>query len=267
MAIRYDKALNKEINRVIANFNAKVRRIEKSEGNFNIPDTITKKELKESTYTRKELYRKLNNLKSFTKRGAEQTITLSSGINISKYEYMTLKKESARVKRKLTNELRRYETSYPRIFGKLQDVTFAQTGDNAYLTTLAKRRALDKNLTELSSAQIEKYSSLLRQLGENARFREESFKDNYLDMLTKLGYQTGYDEKKLEEIKRRVKNLQGDKFYRLFREDKAVSQITEYYISSKDSSGEIDFEDIKDDVYSLYDNLYESLDAILKDYE
>ena len=67
MAIRYDKKLNQEINRTIKNFNQKIARLEKQEREL-LPSKITKKELKESVYTRTELQRKLKELQRFSKR-------------------------------------------------------------------------------------------------------------------------------------------------------------------------------------------------------
>ena len=59
MAIRYDKKLNAEINRTIRNFNQKIARLEKEEREL-LPSKITKKQIKESVYTRNELNRKLS---------------------------------------------------------------------------------------------------------------------------------------------------------------------------------------------------------------
>ena len=61
MAIRYDKSLNQEINRTIKNFNQKIARLEKQEREL-LPSKITKKDLKDSVYTRAELRRKLKEI-------------------------------------------------------------------------------------------------------------------------------------------------------------------------------------------------------------
>ena len=61
MAIRYDKKLNQEINRTIKNFNQKIARLERQDREL-LPSKITKKDLKNSVYTRTELRRKLKQL-------------------------------------------------------------------------------------------------------------------------------------------------------------------------------------------------------------
>lgn len=264
MAIRYDKKLNAEIKRVIANYNAKVRRLEKNTSLMSIPDPITKKELKESVTRRKDLYRKLNELKTFSKRGMEQNITLKSGVNISKYDYLKLKKESARLKRKLTYEIKRYTETSPRVFGKLQSTTFAKTGDSAYLTALSRRQALNKDLSRLTGEELARYGNLLKRMSETAEYYENIFKNNYLKMLTDLGYYYGYDDERLEELKTKIGNLPPDKFYKLFREEKAIGAITDYYPQLNNEAFNPD--DVRDDVFELYDNIYDNLDEILKDY-
>ena len=88
--IRYDKKLNNEIAKTIRNFNNKIRRLEKLGRDLDLPEKVTRKDLTSSSYTRKELKRKLERLKSFSKRGDEESIKLDSGLIISKYEYENL---------------------------------------------------------------------------------------------------------------------------------------------------------------------------------
>ena len=117
MAIRYDKKLNQEINRTIKNFNQKIRRLEKQEREV-LPSTISKKELKESVYTRSELKRRLQELQRFSKRGAEEVLTTKSGLKITKYELENLKRESKIIKARLTREINKMKKTKPKVFVK-----------------------------------------------------------------------------------------------------------------------------------------------------
>ena len=101
MAIRYDKKINSEINRVIKNFNQKISRLEKENKQLILPNKITKQELKENVHTRKELKRKLQELKRYSERGIENTIILDSGVAISKYDYHNLIIEARRIKQSI----------------------------------------------------------------------------------------------------------------------------------------------------------------------
>lgn len=265
MAIRYDKKLNQEINKVIRNYNQKIRRIEKYEEQwlYKIPNTITKKEIKENVYTRNELRRKLNELKRFSKRDAENIMQLDSGYITSQYEYENLKREQARVKRNISREIKRLETEKPMVFGKAQTQTFAQMGDTYYINLKAKRMALEKNIQKLQGEEFKKYKDLVYKVGRNQEYQTSLFRENYKKMLTDLAYYTNYDKDKLRNLETKLNKLNNRQFYKLFHNEKAIKSITEYYPLVTGSVKGFDAENIKEDVASLYDNLIENIDDII----
>lgn len=267
--IRYDKKLNQEINRTIKNFNQKIARLEKSERELILPDKITKKELKSGVYTRTELYRKLNELKRFSKRNIEETILTKGGVNMSKYQLENITRETRRIKANLTREINRLKSSSPKVFGKTQSGTYAQMGDQYFLNLMARRQALEKGkLTSLTNEQLNSYLNLLSKTSKNKRYYSTIFKDNYLKMLTDLGYFYNYDNEKLDKLKNELSKLDSDKFLKVFREEKSIQAILDYYpnISISPNSYGINPEDIKEDVNNLYNALVDNLDEILKDY-
>ena len=264
MAIRYDKKLNQEINKTIRNFNQKIARLEKSDRDLILPTKITKKQLKSEVITRNELKRKLKELQRYSNRGIEETITTRGGVTLSKYELANIKRESARVKRNLTREIKKLQETKPKVFGKTQATTFAKMGDSRYLNLLTKREALNKDLTKISGEQFERQQKLIAKIGKNQRYMNNVFKDNYFEMLTDLGYYYNYDEAKLREIKNKIYKLSPEQFYKLFNEEKSIKAITEYYGTRTGMF--VDPDSMKDDVISLYDALYENIDDILKDY-
>lgn len=263
--IRYDKKLNQEINRVIKNYNQKIRRIEKYEDSFNyhLPETITKKNLKQNVYTRNELRRKLRELESFSKRGAEMSMQTEGGYVLSRFEFENLKRERARVKRNISREIRRLETEKPKVFGKEQAKTFAQMGDSYYLNLLAKRNALEKNIDTLKREEFKRYQELVYKTGRSQEYQQSLFRDNYKKMLTDLAYYTEYDKDKLKTLENKLDKLSNRKFYRLFQNEKAIKSITEYYPLVTGSVKGFNPKDIKNDVASLYDNLIENIDDII----
>ena len=267
MAIRYDKKLNAEIARVLRNYNAKIRRLAKNEELMSIPDLVTKRELKESVYKRRDLYRKLNNLKTFSKRGMEQTIETTKGAKITKYDYINLKKETTRLKRKLTADIKKYASTKPKVYGKYQATTFAKTGDNAYLTVISQREKLDKDIMSLGAEELVKFGNFVKRLDETRNYYDTLFKDYYVDMFTSLGKEMGYDKEKLKEIEQKLNSLSADQFYKLFKEEKSIQAVKDYdYSPHKKFGGQIDVDEIRDDVFEKYDAIYENLDDILKDY-
>lgn len=270
MAIRYDKKLNQEINRTIKNFNQKIARLEKQEKEL-LPSKITKKELKESVYTRSELQRKLKELQRFSKRGAEDIITTRGGIRLTNYELNEIKRENARVKRNITREINRLKVNKPKIFGKTQTSTFSEMGDTDYLNLVARRKALEKDINKLSRDEFERFIKLIEKTGKSQQYMNTVFKENYFEMLTDLAYYYGYDNKKLNEMKKKLMRLKPNDFFRLFKEDKSIKAILDYYpiVTSNfdfNSGMYVNRMDYQEDVLNLYDALYDNLDDILKDY-
>lgn len=265
MAIRYDKKINKEINRIIKNFNQKIARLEK-EGRELLPEKITKQDIKESVHTRAQLKQKLKELKSFSKRGAEDVITTSGGVNISKYELENLKKQTAVVKAKLTREINRLKVERPKVFGKMQDVSFAEMGDVDFLNLQARRKALEKNVNLLNLGDLGRFKSILKKTKESQELPPEIFKGRYLEMLTDLGYYYNYDKEKMKVLEGKLNKLSPNEFLKLFQNDKSIKAIIDYYPIITDTLSSINPKDIQDDVKVLYDNLIDNIDDILENY-
>jgi len=270
MAIRYDKKLNQQINRTIKNFNQKIARLEKEQKQM-LPTRITKSQLKSDVYTRNELKRRLKQLQRFSVRGAEEIITTKGGVRLTQYELNELKRENARVKRNITRELNRLKVNKPKVFGKIQSSTFSEMGDTEYLNLVARREALEKNITKISKEEFERLKKLVEKTGRSQQYMNNVFKENYFEMLTDLAYYYGYDNNKLIEMKKKIMKLKPNDFLKLFKEDKSIRAILDYYpiVTSNfdfNSGMYVNRMDYQEDVLNLYDSLYDNLDDILKDY-
>lgn len=265
MAIRYDKKLNQEINRTIKNFNQKIVRLEKQDREL-LPSKITKKDLKNSVYTRTELRRKLKELQRFGTRGAEDIIETRGGARLTKYDYQNIKRENTRIKRNITREINRLKVNKPKVFGKIQSSTFSEMGDSDYLNLVARRKALEKDINKLSRDELERFTKLIEKTGRSQQYMNSIFKQNYFDMLTDLAYYFDYDNDKLNMLKQKLMNLKPNDFLKLFKEDKSIRAILDYYPIITNSFNAINPDDIKEDVINLYDNLIDNIDMILQDY-
>ena len=265
MAIRYDKKLNQEINRTIKNFNQKIARLEKQDREL-LPSKITKKDLKNSVYTRTELRRKLKELQRFGTRGAEDIIETRGGARLTKYDYQNIKRENTRIKRNITREINRLKVNKPKVFGKIQSSTFSEMGDSDYLNLVARRKALEKDINKLSRDELERFTKLIEKTGRSQQYMNSIFKQNYFDMLTDLAYYFDYDNDKLNILKQKLMNLKPNDFLKLFKEDKSIRAILDYYPIVTNSFNAINPDDIKEDVINLYDNLINNIDMIIQDY-
>ena len=263
--VRYTKKLNKDIYDTLRRYNNKIDRLRRKQADFILPQKMTKEDLMESSYTTKELRRHLNNLDKFTQRGAETTYTTSGGYSISKYEFDYLRREQRRVKKKIDKEIERYQTNAPTVFGKSQGFTFAQMGDSTYLNLKAKRLSLEKDISKMNKEELLQYRNILFKLGKNRNYLAEGFRDNYLEIITDLGYFTGYDQQKLKILKDKLKELDPEKFYQLYENEKAIKVIRDYYPLFTDFTYHKSDTYISD-IHNLYDELINNVDEIIAPY-
>lgn len=262
MSIRYDKKLTKEIQRVVRNFNQKVDRLEAINdklGIYELPTRVSIKALKKSATSRKDLYRKLNNLSLFSKKGMERTIEIASG-TMSKYDFELLKKEQRRLKSYYTRQIHSYENLSPRIAGEKQIGTFQTLGDE-YLQQLERRRAyLNKDITKLDKDHLEYFIKSLEN-GSVLEERAKGYYKNYIDeMYTKLGYSIGYDKEKLKYVQDKLKSLTPQQFDKARRVESALQTVEDHYI---DIHSEKALSQNKDDIIAKFDLLYDSIDTIV----
>lgn len=266
--IRYDKKLNAEINRAVRNFNAKISRLKKLDNeNIIIPEKIKVSDFKQGYDSRRDLRRQLNYLKMFSKRGVEEKIVTSGGYETSRYQVAVVKRESARVKRNLTRQINLYMKITPSVFGVKQDVTKAQMEDTKLTNLKSKREALNKNLLDLNKEQYNRYLELLNNQSQSS-YKDRIFKENYIEMLLSTGYMSGYDVEKINEMASQLMALDVNDFIRLFDTESSIKSVLENYDLFKINNFDISsLSDVFRDINELYDNLYNSLPEILKDYK
>ena len=269
MAIRYDKKLNYEIMRTINNFNRKVRRLEK-QGKKGVPETVTKRGLKLRYDNRKALVNQLKAMQDFSRRSGElNSVTTKGGVNLSKYELQKLRYDLKRARKNIQEEIERMKYNKPTVFGREQDVTYAQMGDERYLNKKAILNELSKDYSKLDREAFNKFRGRLSRELFYQEYEVDKFKDNYFQMVEDLGYFYKVDSKKIKEIKSKLYNLKPENFIKVFNTDKAIKSITEYYpiMTGRKSKTGIRPQDIASDVKVLFDNLYENIDDIVGKYE
>lgn len=86
--IRWRKTDEQELNRIIKNYNSKISRIIKKEPYLEtyLPSKISKKQIKEDIYSRRDFNREINKLKRFSRKGSESLIN-KDNLQLTKYEY------------------------------------------------------------------------------------------------------------------------------------------------------------------------------------
>lgn len=264
MAIRYDKKLNREIYQTVYAFNRKVRSLNKKDPNIKIPNLITSKDLKTTdttnplySYNRKDLKRRLREMKRFLKPGQEQVIVTPAKVVFSKWEFTNLQymRRTAinRIKKQIES-LRENKITYG---GRKMKYTYAQMGSSQYTNLLQKLDYLENHkLKEISGETLSYYRKFLK---ANTRARKDKeWKDNFLDIILDIGYQYGYD---VTNIRERLKSLSVDQFIRAFNTERLLKDMTYYYKLLMEPN--FDKELVEDDVGQMVSALNDSIDEIV----
>lgn len=263
MAIRYNTKLNTSISSIVRNYNAKIRRLEKSTEEFILPELTSVKEVKETARNRRELNRMLRDLQRFSERGMERIVSFPSGVQMSRYQVETLKRNLRIAKAKATREIKSFQSTPIRVLGIPQNTPHEY--DESYINLTTQREKLDKDISKLSKRELERLQSNINDILYSYEM-EEQYKNNWLDMFDKLSYYGGVDKDKIEEIKKRLKNLSPTNFTKLYRNEKSIKAIQEYYkliIQNKFKSDP----ELETEINDIVSNFYSNLNIILQDYE
>ena len=126
--IRWNESDEHELKRVVRNFNAKLRRLEKKDPqkyNKNTLPTfwdsetnsytnrVSVRQMKELINTRNDLKREINSLKRFTKRGSEEIVfipTNDNNVYITKWQRTEMKRRAAFINRRRKHRLEEIES-------------------------------------------------------------------------------------------------------------------------------------------------------------
>lgn len=240
--IRYDSAYNQEINRVVSNFNRKVRRLEK-EGNKLLPSPVSTRTIKEQFTNRKDLNMYLRDLQRFSIRGAEDIVEID-GIEYTKYQIDMFRRDLRRNRDEIRRDIKSAEQvkhQYP-------------MQHNIYLQNLReKKKSLSKSWLKL----IIKESDV----ATNRYFKRLEIYDNYFEILFQDAYVVGFDEDKINTIKEKLLKLSPNKFIKALQDSPTIQFIFDFYHSLTRKSGLAD-----DNAYNSFQKLYEEIDNIVKTY-
>lgn len=227
MAIKFDKAYNAEIRRVVRNFNQKRNRAIKR-GYKYLPPKMTVSELKSRYTSRSQLNRDLNALKRFNREGdkALKVVETSGGAKAIKWEYDYLKKNLQYAKEFYDREIEdaaRLDT--PMMVAKAE-----------YINNLkSKRDYLNLELTELSQSQFRTFRNTINEY-LYANERNMSGYRNWMNEVELIMRNLGYDNKTINKFFEGFNELTPRQFLTMYRQSQLVSRIYELYIPTKDHS-------------------------------
>lgn len=264
MAIRYDKKINNQIQRIVNNYNAKIKRLEGRE-DISVPSKISTKEIKGSVKNRADLNRKIKNLQEFTKRGGEKNITVK-GRTIPRYQYKQAQRYRSLISRRLKAREQFNKSTFPTYEGRKEKFTIAEQFNEETRNIQAQRRMLlDVDYLDYSPSEMSEY---IANLESNAKTVNLSmWQQNYADMLLESGYVYNIPHAKLHELREKILDLSPSQFDKLFKTESTIKQILYYYNQINELGVDVAYENMESDVVSIYNSLFENIDDILDDYK
>lgn len=255
-----DKAAKDEIRRITNNYNARVRRLEKTGKLYHLPSRQSIRQLWKMNQEQLEM--KLEDMKAFSAKLAREKFRYPGGDYITGYENLILKRRMAKALQIYEDRLKRYNSMTPRVYGKAQDGTNYESPD-------------------LYSASLESNIKALRRLSEDKV--DASFARRRLKQILHTVYDTEADEryrkdaigvldyyamfadeetsKRYEILRERFMKMDPYAFFLMFQNERMAEYFFEYW-----SPKNLDQESINIKA-EQFSNFISSFEDITKQYE
>lgn len=253
MAIRFDKALNTEIRRVVSNYNRRVARMKSEEKDLDI-DFVKVSDLKKQFVRRRDLLFELKKLDTI--RGDASSVAKAA-----------LKAET-RAKIKVTYNIKRLkaEEGTPR---------FTALKADRLATEESIRKALNKDTSKMTGADKRKYNQLVERINKPDPERQQKFYDNFFDMLFTSLYHSSVYGDDAAYVQEQLSKLTPDQLLKAYNESNFIRDIVDAYHDFIEEQLKQGDEKIKLDEYGQIDNtldgyvkaLFKNVDSLVEEYK
>ena len=242
--IRFDSDLNKRINRVVSQFNAKVNRLA-AQNATHLPKLIDESLLRAKYSNRNLLLRELKQLESFTRPGAEEIITSASGVRMSKWEFERSEQDRIYALKNITHALNKntYQGS------NLEKTLRSQ---QHFLRNQSMRSNFAARSRQESEANIRKIKSISKHLLSKVE-RDALFKKNLMDMIEKGFSEGGMSRESIESIIGKLDQLSPAQLAQAYHDNINIRNFIEAYAAF----AQYDFlmSDKENDVVDTFENM------------
>lgn len=229
MAIRYDSSYNKEIQRVVRNYNAKIARLRAS-GQRILPENASIRDLKRNFINRRQLNKELGKLQAFSARGAERIIENASGVAMTEYQWAIARAENRATKGSITRELKKLPAT-----SKGNAIAL----NERRLTLQNVRDALDIDWENATSVQIAKAVHLAN-IQIHSPAKKSSFKTSILKIMGQTMLQVGMDEKTVAETLKYLRSRTPEELESAYYSNEFISTLFDHYSFFKDGTLNVD---------------------------
>lgn len=217
MAIRYNKEFNSDIRRIVSNYNAKLRYLEKQ--NFkNIPERTTSNELKARYSNRSDLKKELKRMEGFRKRDLVSRVETQGGIKAVPWQLDFIKANTQSAKEYFQRE-------YERINKRLGKYP----GERTYLDNVrAKLNFLERDVNYMNQPDIRTTLSIINEFAIAPTVRKHQYR-GYLTEVDWLMEKLGYDEKERKRVFSKFSQLTPSQFLYAYDQNAIIGRIYGLY--------------------------------------
>ena len=255
MSIRYDKGYNKEITRVVKNFNQKRNRAIKR-GFTHLPPRLLVSELKSRYTTRSELNKELRNIEAFNKKkDSLEVVEMSGGAKAIKWELDYLKRNLQGAKDYYDREIKQLS----------KHDTIYDIGRRARLDTLQRQRnLLDLEITELSQPDFKTFQATVNKYVQSNYRNERGFR-GFMSVIEETMKYAGFSNKEIKQLSDKFRILSPNQFIELYNDSHLIERIFELADSPIHGEG-LKFTSNAVDTRDLLETLIEEADLLIEEY-
>lgn len=253
MRNKFDPDLNREIRRVVANFNRKRNRGIKR-GFKYLPKKVYVSDIKEQFETRGEVENYLNQLQQFNvmRDSAYQVVETAGGAKASLYQ-MNYIRDNLEATRDFYD---RQIAEARRLFDKDQ----YSMGRRDYLFNLeTKRKELDLDITQLTQSQFNAFEKYTNNMLNEHRSKLNSYR-SFLSVVEEVMKMTGVEMEQRNKFFEKMSNLTPAEFIKMYRDSDLIERVYELLVSPKVGQHFINTSD--EDAENLINILINDFDTI-----
>lgn len=252
MAIRYNKAYNKEISAIVKNFNQKRNRAIQ-QGFKNVPSKIKVSDLKARYTSRKLMNEQLKLMKEFSAGGNKvlKEVENRGGAESIDWEFKYLKSNE-----RLAREY------FVREFKMIGKRIGSFPGERQRLDTIARKiNLLDMDVDYMSQSQFNSYRSAINEFIQLPSRQKAGYR-GFLSEVDWVMDKVGIDEESRNEVFRKLNKLSPQEFFNMYENSEIVKRI--YDLADSPEFGKMKLNTDIDDAKKKVDSFIESLDILIE---
>lgn len=254
---KYSPDMNREIRRVVRNFNEKRMRDIKKKGIAKAPDKRYVKQIKEQFSDKpiSALKKELRLLESYNLGRKKSLEFYSPTSRLSKWEYKYIRENLAKTKQYYTQEIEEMEN----IIGKNRELFMYTTNDR--LNTLkAQRNKLEQDLSTLSDEDIRGMRRYIEKAQMSSVMKSKGFRAFMSEVDTIMSF-LGYSKQTRDEFFNKFSVLTPNEFFEMYNSNELIGRIYELYLGSND--GDIRLNTDNESATEIVDMLLSDVDNIV----